>query len=724
MINIFRKKSVTVFSIVAGFIVLVATGLVLFKTSHLFQEESAWRDHSKDVINTIYELKFFLVNAETAERGYAIAQKEEFLDPYKDSEEKIKIYLEILREKTKDNPYQQALLPELQNLISKEMNFLSSVIEQVRSGKVEVARKRVQSGEGKQIMDQIRLQMAKIEELETRLLDERSLNARETARFLDTTMYVGLFLILALMFIACSNMYYDIRKKRVIQRQLRDLKQKAIEASQMKSDFLANMSHEIRTPMNGIYGMIELMQKTSLTAEQKDFMQTLQQSSEALLALINDILDLSKIEAGKLELDITPFEIKQLILSASKSMEYSAKHKHLELKISYDDSIPELVLGDSLRLRQIILNLVGNAIKFSHKGLININVKLKETKDSLAIVHFEVIDQGVGFDETIKAKLFSAFSQADSTTTRKFGGTGLGLSICRLLVQMMNGKIDVSSVPGKGSKFWFEIPFDASICRIEQANILQDKPFDLKNQPYVLVAEDNIVNQKVIANLLSKMNCKYKIVSNGQDVIDLLAKEVFDLILMDCHMPIIDGYEATKIIRKGKNQPNIPIIAATASVIKGEKEKCLAAGMNDYLSKPMPFDKLLGKIGEWTSKQNIKTEPVEINPTALQKIKALSDDDGDLLQEIVQILIKTFPTDLSDMKNLLNHSNYQDLSDRAHRLKSTCSHLGIISMVEICSFIEEKALAKNELVMRQKLDDLEKSYIEAIIELKKLKVVS
>ncbi len=385
---------------------------------------------------------------------------------------------------------------------------------------------------------------------------------------------------------------------KTINRELTIAKELAENSKKAKEQFLANMSHEIRTPMNAIMGMVEILGENNLNPEQKECVDAIKLSSDNLLSIINDILDFSKIESGKITFEKRPFVLGKLIEEIIQTLQFTANPKSISLTYSIAENIPSFIIGDDAKLRQILLNLCGNSIKFTEKGYVSIDIQLKEQQNDDYILLFKVTDTGIGIPEDKLQTIFESFAQASGDTTRKYGGTGLGLTITKQLVELQGGSVFVKSKENEGSQFSFTLTF-------EKENELPKRNENEETYVYtrlegkkVLLVEDNSMNQLLAKKILNSWNLKYDVAANGKIAIEKLANEDYDIILMDMHMPEMDGYEATKYIRTEMPPPKslIPIIAVTANAILGEEEKCRAAGMNDYISKPLDKRKLYQKM--------------------------------------------------------------------------------------------------------------------------------
>jgi len=400
----------------------------------------------------------------------------------------------------------------------------------------------------------------------------------------------------------------DITERKRLEKELVQSKNEAEAGMQARSQFLANMSHEVRTPLNAIIGFSKLALEHEADSEKKQYLEIIQNAGEDLLVIINDILDFSKIEAGKLQLSYEPFSLREVTRETIASMKLHADVKQLSLDLHYAEDVPETVIADSVRYRQIMTNLISNAIKFTEAGTIAIRITRAEKQSDeqkKLCVHCAVSDTGIGIPRDVQTYIFDHFTQADNSTSRDYGGTGLGLSICKRLVELMEGSIWVESTPGKGSTFHFEmcvdIPIEIDASPAEPYTPLTDHVRAGTSQRRVLLAEDKPTNQMIAQKLLERLGHMVVIAENGADVLTALRADFYDIILMDIFMPVMDGFETTMQIREHEKNGHwhVPIIAMTAHAMHGDRQKCIDAGMDDYISKPIDENKLKNLINKW-----------------------------------------------------------------------------------------------------------------------------
>ena len=399
-------------------------------------------------------------------------------------------------------------------------------------------------------------------------------------------------------------------ERRQYEKEIIKAKEEAEASNVSKSRFLANMSHEIRTPMSGIIGMINAVLSTELTDQQQEFLSLAKNASGVLLMVVNDILDYSKIDAERMKLEKSTFNINKLINEVVDLFNVSARQKGLSISANINGDIPPDLIGDHMRIRQVLSNLIGNAVKFTDKGSVTISLRKLSSFDNKVTLQFDIEDTGIGIPEENMDKLFKSFSQLDNSTTRQFGGTGLGLAISKKLIEMMEGSIWVTSRTGIGSTFSctavFEIAEGSSVSAALPKEGIEVIPFRKSGKYQVLLAEDDEINRKVGIHYLQKMGCRVIAAANGKEAVQLFEDNEIDLILMDVQMPVMDGFAATKKIRhlESLKNKNVPIIAMTAYALKGDREKCLQAGMDDYVSKPIDPDELYEKLNKWLKPSN------------------------------------------------------------------------------------------------------------------------
>ena len=495
----------------------------------------------------------------------------------------------------------------------------------------------------------------------------------------------------------------DMSHYQELQDALERAKSTAETANRLKSAFLANMSHEVRTPLNGVVGMADLLRSTRLSREQEGYVVTMLEACQALRVIVDDVLDFSKIEAGQLDLTRAEFDLRALAKTAVEMFRPAAAKNETTLTLHLPGDDPLRVVGDANRVRQVLINLISNAVKFSPNRSVDVRVAIARETPSAVQVRLEVVDTGVGISAEAQALIFQPFAQADGSITRRFGGSGLGLSICRKLTDLMGGRIGFVSQEGQGSEFWLELDLEKAKSPPVRKGTTSSSLLPKSNTGWrILVAEDNAINQKVVLAMLQGLDCSADIANNGAEAVAFWRAGVYDLILMDCQMPLMSGFEATETIRREEQHDRIPIIAMTAQAYAQDRERCLACGMDEHLVKPVTKGELRSALAKWlrlesTAPQSIAwaaARGTTIDTRALERLEQeLGEGGRETLVMLIGDFLVEFPAVIERLEAAVTAADWSRVAFEAHRVRSSTGNLAAIELAALCKTLEECGLA-------------------------------
>ncbi|MCX6318088.1 MAG: ATP-binding protein [Bacteroidetes bacterium] len=641
------------------------------------------------VSTDLYKLEKDIVTVESKIRGIVSTQDSEYIQGLEININEVKDNLSHLQ-KISDDDSSGLYIDDLSTLVQRKIIFNQQILDSLHiSGKAS-AEKLLGTKYGKKLTDSIFLFVNRIDSIRKKHLRNATTSidksGQEAQRF-NTILIVLVLLSAAILFWYIINI---IKKQLSLIEQLNISEKKVKEAAELKEKFMANMSHEIRTPMNAILGFTNLLLRKNIDAESKEYIQTIQKSGENLLTIINDILDLSKIEAGMMRIESAPFSIRGLVHSVETMFKSKTTEKQLQLTAYVDESLPDTLEGDATRLTQVLVNLIGNAIKFTNSGSITIKITNEGIAEQTVNTGITITDTGIGIEKDKLQTIFERFQQAEDAVTRKYGGTGLGLSIVNDLVLLQHGTIKVESEPGKGTCFKITIPYHIAVTDVEK---IPSAEYDSTSLPKfenicILVAEDNEINQSLIRHLFKEWGLSFDLATNGREALERLHSKNYSLILMDIQMPEMDGYTATQEVRK-RLKCDTPIIAMTAHALAGEREKCLSYGMNEYISKPIREDHLHKLIKHFTqfeapatSRQATTIPEGQYAYINLQYMKEISGGNREYEKTVTEQFIESIPEDLLAIEKAWQDNNIRDVKQLAHNLKTTVSVMGLNEILQ------------------------------------------
>jgi signal transduction histidine kinase/CheY-like chemotaxis protein/HPt (histidine-containing phosphotransfer) domain-containing protein len=656
-----------------GIVVIVFLQVISGYNINRFVEGNKTLLNELQVQNDLRKLASDVLIAESDLRGIVITEQQSNLHNIERANKQIEEGLSHVKQTLRLEKPQE--VSRLEALVQSKKEFNQLTIDTYFGAGKKQAEALIASNRGKILRDSILELISYLEIVRQKDLLSINNSIESTAR----KARIWGFGITALAIIALITAFWYITNQGRVQtrmiKALNESERKSKGLARMKEQFLANMSHEIRTPMNAILGFTSLLRRTDLNPSQKEYVQNIHSASENLLTLVNDILDLSKIEAGMMQLEETRFSLRSMISSVGAMFIEKVREKGLQLNIHVDKDVPDILVGDAIRLTQILVNLASNAFKFTEKGSIDIKADLLSSSDHSIRLRLVVADTGIGISPAKQKTIFERFQQAEAETTRRYGGTGLGLSIVKQLVDLQQGTIELKSEPGKGSEFIVELPYKLPDLEQIYSEALAEQEEQVPLQKMkVLIAEDNHMNQQLVRHLMKSWSIEYNIVNNGNEAIRALQSDNYSIVLMDIQMPELDGYTATNIIRN-ELKMDVPIIAMTAHAMVGEKEKCLQLGMNDYVSKPIKETVLYNVIARHA--QHIPENGGTFHYIDLSYLHQLSGGDATFEKEILNQFIQQVPVELDQLKEFIQNNDFEMVRRTAHSLKSTVGYVGL-----------------------------------------------
>jgi signal transduction histidine kinase/CheY-like chemotaxis protein len=731
-----RKATFNTLLFVIAFLLLLI-GIIIYtqyysqKNIRALREANENANSTFEINNRLQEVVYYVESAEIYARDQHKDPKSVSKESLKDTLSIIYKHLSILKRQNENKTDKIPELDDIEMLVKSKLSYLNTFI---KNDEVSVPLKFT----SKQL-DQL-LAVSINDSLYNKVLViQQNLENNLKTTFVKTNSYsekvLKLNTLLAIIFILSLAILGTLIIKRLLDQlsliyKLAIEKERADNSAIVKEQFLANMSHEIRTPINAVVGFAGLLQKTKLDTNQKQFVNLIQNSGENLLSVVNDILDISKIEAGMMRITKHPFSIKEICTSLEMMFQHKVNEKKLSFEFDFDKNIPTTLIGDAERLNQVLINLLNNAIKFTEKGTVKLSVQLLQKTEEEAKIQFIVKDTGIGISKEKLATVFERFEQADNNTARQYGGTGLGLAIVEKIVEMQAGEISVDSNLGEGATFKVILSYEYVNKPVEVTNNttspLQNASAKKEFSNHkILVAEDNKTNQTLLKFILQQWNLSYDLAENGQQVLDILSKEKYDLVLMDIQMPIMDGYEAASKVRKELGL-NIPMIAMTAHVLPTEKQKCIQAGMNDYISKPIDETVFIGMLEKYLGSTLINSFESQKYPVGgnnllyidVDYLNNIFSENAGFVNEIMYQFREQFSRELKQLKLAVFENNTKEVIRLAHHMKTTVSSISINTPLKsMLDNIESKVESGNWTYINEELDKLLKAEPELMREI-------